>query len=518
MTAPDLELMRTHLHDLLSSVTDFGAVSTGDLRDELEVRLGLAPGGLLNHKRQVKELIKEVYVQIQAEEQEDSMPLVPAPAPVERPKVSQAEVKEPAGKKRKTAAKPATAATKSAAAATKPAAVPAHKALPPKEDTKEEPDAALEKPNAEPSLAASAPPSVPASLPEPKPEEYFGDGTLEGEVPPTTSPHSKLPLEPASSPKKRKPPTLHTGLDIVRSPPPKPKGKRQLLTASLDSHLKLWDWDSASSSATLTLQGHKTPIRALVVDWDRMEVLTGADDCAKLWCLKQGGCLRTFNSSPTGVGALAGDWPRQKVVAGCSDGSLKIWHMTRGEQLQMVPAAHSGGVWTMAANFGAQQAVTGGEDQLKVWDTSSWSCVTELPLKPGIMCLQVDWADLRALVGFACKAENLELWDLQRKELMMSFNGHTDVVAAVAVNWERNTAISGGWDAQLLMWSLDSSVPTSHTCPFGRVRSLAADFTEGQVLCGASNGQTFALDVRTWSITKTFLGHLAPVLAVQARV
>lgn len=283
-----------------------------------------------------------------------------------------------------------------------------------------------------------------------------------------------------------------------------------------DGNLRLWDLESYS--CVRVLEGHTGAVRALVVDWEDMQALSGAADNVRLWSLKRGGCQKTFADVEDGCATVAADWKGLKALGGCGDGHLKLWSMTSGELIGDV-VAHQGGVWSIEVNWDSQRVASGGDEHFKVWDMADWTCLHKIEGHPGgIMCLAVDWEASRLLVGVGAAEQSLRLWDLETRK-PRSLLGHRDAVAHVRADWEGDTAVTGGWDAQLRIWNLaKGACVQNHECKFGRIRSMAVDFSQMQAICGSSAGTLHFVDLHSGADLRKLEGHVGGVTALQAKL
>eukprot|EP00435_Cladocopium_sp_Y103_P022156 s505_g5.t1 len=171
---------------------------------------------------------------------------------------------------------------------------------------------------------------------------------------------------------------------------PEPKEEKEpakrsgLLSGSEDGGIRFWD----QGRCLQTLDGHTGAVHALVVNWDTLEAVSGADDSSKLWSLKFGGCIRTMSDAPEGATSVAADWAAEKAIAGCGNGSCRVWSLKTADLLHKF-TAHRGGVW--AAGHDAR-AAWGEEEAVKIWDANEWTCLYTTPGHAGgLMCMSVNW-------------------------------------------------------------------------------------------------------------------------------
>lgn len=291
------------------------------------------------------------------------------------------------------------------------------------------------------------------------------------------------------------------------------------LTGSEDGSLKLWDLES--KSCIRAFEGHVGTVRDIEADWTDMQAISAAEDGARLWDLNHGGCQKSFPAVAANVGeesgctAIRANWKEMTGVGGCADGSLRHWDLTSGDVVKKT-MAHPGGVWALEAKWEEKRVVSGGDEQLKVWDLKDFSCIAKIDAgQPGgIMSISMDWEMNRALVGTG--EQNLNLWNIEARK-SHKLIAHRDAVAHVCADWDDNIAVTGGWDASLRVWDLTGCVvKQTFDVDFGRVRALTVDFAKMQAVCGSSSGALHMVDVKNGAVLRTIDGHIGAVTSLQA--
>lgn len=141
------------------------------------------------------------------------------------------------------------------------------------------------------------------------------------------------------------------------------------------------------------------------------------------------------------------------LVTGAYDRTLKIWSISRGALIRTVQTE---AVWCLQF-AGSDRLCTGhGDNCIRVWDTSSWTCVRVLKGHAAtVMCLQCDGH----LVCSGSWDNTLRLWNLDNapgEELVTTFSGHTKAIWCL--QFKDNIVVSGSEDKTVRVWDMKTGL------------------------------------------------------------
>jgi len=290
-----------------------------------------------------------------------------------------------------------------------------------------------------------------------------------------------------------------------------PDGK-QLLSASDDNTLKLWDRTSGECLQTFT--GHSGSVTACAFSPDGKQLLSASDDATlKLWDRDDGECLQTFTEHSSLVTACAFSPDGKQLLSASADNTLKLWGRDSGECLQTF-TEHSSLVTACAFSPDGKQLLSASADNtLKLWDRDDGECLQTFTGHSGLVTACAFSPDGKQLLSASDDA-TLKLWDRDDGECLQTFTEHSGLVTACAFSPDGKQLLSASWDNTLKLWGRDSGeclqTFTGHS---GSVTACAFS-PDGKQLLSASADNTLKLwDRDDGECLQTFTEHSSLVTA-----
>ena len=270
----------------------------------------------------------------------------------------------------------------------------------------------------------------------------------------------------------------------------------QVLSGSEDKTIRLW---KASDGALLqTFTGHTDTVLDVAFRFDDKQIVSGsADTTAVIWDPATGKSLHTLLGHIGGVNDVA--WsPKGDFVATASDGqSVRVWDAATGKQSQVLLDAtfvhgvdwSEDGKWLLTASH-----------SVHVWSTTGWALQTTLlPAYPLNLSTGRSLA-MNAngtLVAVGAPQNAIKLWDVDKRVVKQTLQGHTGGVTALVLSVDGKYLISGAEDHQIHIWDLGQGkviqTLTGHTDVINSL-SLSLD---GKLLASGSTDKT----VRVWEVS-----------------
>ena len=297
---------------------------------------------------------------------------------------------------------------------------------------------------------------------------------------------------------------------------------RQVISASYDKTLKVWDLANGKELRTLT--GHTDWVMAVTVTPDGQLVISGShDETLKVWELSSGKELQTLTGHIGMVSAVVVTPDGQQVVSASWDGSLRVWNLTNGKELRAL-LGHTKEINAVAITPDGQRVISGSRDEtLKIWNLANGKELRTLTGHKGEINAVAVSPDGRWMVSVAM---TMKVWELSSGEaLHILTEEYTGGIYAATVTPDGRLVVSASWDGSLKMWDIPAtfvadlagSTLPPHTEHMGRVNAVnAVSVTpDGQQVVSASwNGS-----LKVWMLTsgkelRTFIGHTDGVNAV----
>jgi WD40 repeat protein len=356
-----------------------------------------------------------------------------------------------------------------------------------------------------PSTELAVAPSRPVDDSEKEPLEPVGDAALTpdksnaekpvvvGPVPePAVKPDEEIDLNPNGPVGEMRQFEGHT--DAVARLALSPDGK-QLLTASIDKTIRLWDiangrelqnfggqtggvytvlfmpdgvralsggedkavhlWDLKDGHEIRSFVGHTQHIYRVAVTPDgKIAASCGPDDVAFLWDVETGKEVRRLQSDNGGTNAVAFS-PDGKVLAtGSFHGPICLWNVETGKEVRRF-TGHAGMVSTLTFSSDGRLVLSCGQDQTAcLWNVDNGREVRRFDDHMGdLTSAALSASGQRVLTGGGAAGE-VRLWDGTTAKELYRFPRRPGRILSVALSPDGRYGYSAGDDKVATMWRL----------------------------------------------------------------
>jgi WD40 repeat protein len=158
--------------------------------------------------------------------------------------------------------------------------------------------------------------------------------------------------------------------------------KDQIVSASDDTTIRVWsNWNFKNTSIILTsnlmsdlvrgvqvrtLKGHKSEVRALLIDPKQPEILISGSNEIIFWNLNTDQAIRTLHGHGTLVRALA-IAPSGLLVSAAHEKRIKVWNCESGELVKMIHA-HEDWIGSLVVNENGHLISGSCDSTVRIWD------------------------------------------------------------------------------------------------------------------------------------------------------
>jgi WD40 repeat protein len=273
-----------------------------------------------------------------------------------------------------------------------------------------------------------------------------------------------------------------------------------------------------------TFKGHEKEISSIATFPDGKRIATGSyDKTIRIWRVEDGREMRKWvmKKSVTAIAILRDGMQAVSAVGEADDSSdeaddssdeedfdetecWQLWvHDTGTGKVVAGPLhGHTSLVFALDISPDGGILASGSFDRTVIlWDTTTWQRKGH-PLKCEEHVIRVRFSPTGQLLGVATD-KRLQIWDLNRRERLAQFNGHTDFSGSwnLSLAWTRDGGrlLSAGDDDDPVIRSWDTSTWTQAGDPWtghgDQVNDIILD-PAGTLLASASNDNT----IRLWQV------------------
>lgn len=255
---------------------------------------------------------------------------------------------------------------------------------------------------------------------------------------------------------------------------------------------------------------HQRGIRSAMLNSDGTLLFSAGDDSLmKLSRVSDLTVLRTFSGHKDSIVCMALSADETRALSASNDRTVRMWDVSSGKELFCAtPHANTYRVCAIALNMDGSLAAMGGDDgMVKVYDTKSGACVSELKgHTDGVSAVSFAPDGKRLLTG--SWDQSVKLWDVTNQSALHTFNGHKNDVMSVFLSDDGTRALSGGFDRSMLVWDVSNeSILHSFRGLPASVTNVSMRADGAFCFAGCANGDMQIFDVNSEELIRGFTGH-----------
>lgn len=354
--------------------------------------------------------------------------------------------------------------------------------------------------------------------------------------------------------------TLDAHTDIVNSVDFSSDG-RYLASAGFDNTVRLWDVQTGEELRLFNR--HAARVYAVEFTPDDKLILSASEDAtARLWDVATGEQVGRVVASDAIHGISFSHDGSLFLTSGTRDGLIRIWDTATGELIDQIVGIQNGvgfvdfspdskyilsgsvgnivQLWelqeiseprafTLALSAQHEEAVqmtrlTSGYEHVlsmhgggvyQIWDVDSQTITYELSLGTESYVSDAVMTPDNRLMLLTTDAGSTMLWDVENETYLRTYEGHKDIINAVAFNPDSGIFATAGEDSQTLIWALESDQPIhiliGHSGP---VNDVAISKDSQIIVTAGDDGTIKVWSVETGEQIREITGHNGAILSV----
>jgi len=261
-----------------------------------------------------------------------------------------------------------------------------------------------------------------------------------------------------------------------------------------DNAVKLWD--IRKGQCLHSFEGHTAGVTSVCLSIDAQGALSGSmDRTIRIWSVRKGQCIRTLKGHLAEVLTVSAHG--QVALSGSKDKTAKLWDLRTGNCIYTFEG-HTESVSSVCLETNGQHALTASQDTtVKLWDINSGKCIRTFEgHASGINTISMTNSGLSVVSG--SEDTTVKMWDIQKGTLISTFSGHTGAVTSVRISSNDRYILSGDKNGEVRLWDVASGrcLRTLEERYSSEINSLDISMDERWILIG--KGQCLNL----WDITR----------------
>eukprot|EP00299_Pterocystis_sp_00344_P000459 c10125_g1_i9.p1 GENE.c10125_g1_i9~~c10125_g1_i9.p1 ORF type:complete len:932 (-),score=269.10 c10125_g1_i9:1249-4044(-) len=212
--------------------------------------------------------------------------------------------------------------------------------------------------------------------------------------------------------------------------------------------------------------GHPSDVRSICLSKDDAYLASTCSSELRIWNVDTRQCARTIKSG-YGLNALFVPGNRH-VVVGTKEGSLELYDVSSGTQLEVITKAHNGAIWGSALHPSGNTFVTASADKdVKFWsfqlvldesysrETKRLTLLHERTLSMTDDVLAVHITSDGKFLAVALLDSTVKVFYEDSLKFFLSFYGHKLPVLAIDSSSDGDLMVTGSGDKNVKIWGLD---------------------------------------------------------------
>jgi WD40 repeat protein len=228
--------------------------------------------------------------------------------------------------------------------------------------------------------------------------------------------------------------------------------------------------------------------------------------------------LLTLTAHADAVNGVAYSPDGTRLASGSSDGSVRVWNVTTGQEVLPPLRGHEDQIYAVAYSPDGRTLASAGDDMtVRVWDATTGQLIRTLGAgddRVWVHTMAFSPDGLRLVLG---GGDEMRVWDVTTgQEVPFSpLRGHTTAIHGVAYSADGRWLASACGDSIVRVWSATTGALV-HKLRAATSGATAVAFSpDGRRLAtGSLEGLITVWDIATWRVLRTLTGHTSGVTSV----
>jgi WD40 repeat protein/tRNA A-37 threonylcarbamoyl transferase component Bud32 len=249
-------------------------------------------------------------------------------------------------------------------------------------------------------------------------------------------------------------------------------------------------WDGLRRAGLPALEEHQRNVACVAFSPNgRLLASAGWDQIVNLHDAASGQVLFSLPGHADTIYALAFSPDGRLLASASADRTIRLWNSETGQPVTTL-TGHTSAVHAVLFTLDGKYLISGGEDRtggVKIWALSGGPPVASLSHGSPVFSLALSRDG--TLLASGGKDARIQLWNLARRELVRTFEGHENTVSSLAFHPDGTHLASASWDGTVRIWNVAGGLAFPPLPHADAVMSVAFS-PDGKLLASAGRDDT----------------------------